>query len=269
MSRYYLEDHPPVRAQGRSPRRQYPRTVVLHTSETPPDWHGADGNAEKLAAYIQRRSTAGSYHSTNDRDSTIDLWNPETTEAFGARYGYNQFAIHHSFATQAREFRDDSGWWDNEAKTAIALRGATKVAEHCDRFGIPPVLLTKEQVDAGQSGVTTHHRLDPERRYDPGFSEIDLLAFLKVVKEEMQPSERHVTNVVDPSRPKQGGQGPFWAVYSNGRVDRHNGARALHFDLSTVDLNAPVDAAFHERSTDTLIMTASGDGGWFELQPTR
>lgn len=77
-----------------------------------------------------------------------------------------------------------------------------------------------------------------------------------------------VVDVFDPyGRSETPGRLPFWSIYSSGHVLPHNGARNFERgDMSGYDLQAPISGA---KFTDwgTLVLSASGDSGTFELRP--
>ena len=163
MSEYYLIENPPVRRQYKE-RVGHPNLIVVHTSEQPPDIVGDDHGAEKLAAYIQRRTSAGCYHTAVDADSIVAMV-PPVLQCFGARY-VNDRALHVSHATKA------AAWGDLPADYRHRMLGhsAAVAAQWCEEFGIPPVLVTDTAaIMAGTAvGICSHADVDPMRRTDPG-----------------------------------------------------------------------------------------------------
>lgn len=169
---YYLYDHQnsnaPVRANGKRfwgypSRNASVQLIAVHTAESVFDTSGADSGAEAVAGYQSRTDRPSSYHTLVDRDSTIDTL-PDTATSFGV-VGYNSRALNLSFAMSAAD-------WGNAAKAKAAEpmlhRAAKKAAEWCKKYDIPVRLITKAQADAGVKGLTSHGRLDPSRRSDPG-----------------------------------------------------------------------------------------------------
>ena len=165
MSDYYLIDNPPVRRQFKARvQTGNPNLIVVHTSEQPPDIVGDDHGAEKLAAYIQRRTSAGCYHTAVDADSTVAMV-PPGLQCFGARY-VNDRALHVSHATKA------AAWGDlpTDYRSRMLAFSAGVAAQWCQEFDIPPVQVTDTaSIIAGTAvGICSHADVDPMRRTDPG-----------------------------------------------------------------------------------------------------
>ncbi len=167
----YLEDNPPTRSQFRVGRRAPVKPViVVHTAESGTDRFGADPKAENVAAFIQRRSNAGSYHLLGDADSIIQLVRFEN-EAFQDGTGSNRWAIGISLAMNAGDWPSLAPARRNQF-VATAGQMAAIAARWLNerRIGLPePRLLTKAQSDRSDAnGFISHARRDPARRSDPG-----------------------------------------------------------------------------------------------------
>lgn len=173
---YYLLDNQnsnaPVRDNGKRgwyyPARQRckhghqgPHLLVVHTTEQQPDWDGTDTGAERVARYAATADRPVSWHWSVDADSTIPML-PASHVAFHVRY-YNTCAVGVEIATQAHRWDDAPAVW-----VRGVLRQLHGVLREVQRYGIRPILLTKDEVDAGMYGVIGHVSLDPTRRSDPG-----------------------------------------------------------------------------------------------------
>lgn len=158
----------PVRANGRRFWGYPKRTaridlIVVHTTESAFDLIGEDTGAEGVARFQSTTERPSSYHQICDRDSTV-LCLPDEAVAFGV-VGYNSRALSVSLAMRAAD-------WTDPAKARAAeptlRRTAAVVAEWCRAHDVPVALITKAQADDGRRGITSHGRLDPGRRSDPG-----------------------------------------------------------------------------------------------------
>ena len=270
-----------ARAQFRKRRSGFSvRCAMLHTTQAAPDYVAEDNNAEKTAEWILKRTSPGSYHDITDRDSFVPFINPLFYASFGCRsvddIPYNDITVHQSMSTRAEEYRDDEGWlpegtdphsWTINGKAQYALNGAIISARNSILFAIPRRIVTPGEIKRGHSGFITHGMADPLRRFDPGFSEHELGIYIDLVEEIVNPPlEKAVTVIGDPLRGKdKDGQWPFWAIYPNGRIVSHNGARPAPDLLSGVQLNAPVEGAELMADRLHLRLYAPGDGGTFEF----
>lgn len=177
MTGYFLLDNPnpncPERGDGRywgyAEMQGQPFVVSVHTTESFADELGEDSGAEAVAGYFTRSTTAASYHTLVDSDSTVrclpaglDGTVPHT--AFHC-YARNTGNLGISFAMRASEWATVSDRW----ATAALGRAADEVALWCRRWDIPARLVDAGQVDAGVSGITGHGILQ-EDRTDPGAS---------------------------------------------------------------------------------------------------
>jgi hypothetical protein len=168
----YLYDHQnpnaPVRSNGKRfwgyPARQKKiQLVVVHTTESMFDLIGEDTGAEGVARFQSTTTRPSSYHRIVDRDSEIDML-PDGATAFGV-VDYNGQSLHIAFAMRAGDWADPE-----KAKAAepALYRAARIVATWCHDYGIPDRFISQAEADAGALGLTSHGRLDPDRRSDPG-----------------------------------------------------------------------------------------------------
>lgn len=145
-----------------------PRVICVHTTESLADVDGPDSGAENVAGWFTRNNVVASYHTVVDSDSTVrclpaglDGTVPHT--AFHAA-GCNSFALGLSIAVQAHTWQTLPGPW----VAAVLQRAAAEAALWSARWGIPPVLLTREQAANRWSGFIGHGMWDPGSRSDPG-----------------------------------------------------------------------------------------------------
>jgi hypothetical protein len=259
------------------------RVVMLHTTQARPDYMGADFNAEKTANWLTSSTRQASYHHITDRDSEVPFINPFLYRAWGCRtidgIRWNDFTFHQSMSTKAEEYRDDEGWiptgfdpddWMANPKSQYVLRGALCSARAVLTFDVPIRLVTPSEVAKGHGGFVTHGMADPTRRFDPGFSDHELGVYIQLVEELVNPPlDKAVAVIGDPDRgPDQRGRWPFWAVYPNGRVVSHNGARVVS-DLIKLGVtpNQEVEGADLRRDGEAqaLVLYSPADGGSFRL----
>jgi len=178
MTGYYLLDHPnpncPDRGDGKywgyAEMQGQPFLIAVHTTESFADELGEDMGAENVAAYFSRSTTAASYHTIVDSDSTVrclpaGLDGTTVHTAFHC-YGRNTGTLGISFAMRASEWPTVSPAW----ATAALERAADEVALWCRRWDIPARRVSRAEADAGVSGITGHGILQPEDRTDPGAS---------------------------------------------------------------------------------------------------
>ena len=174
---YYFETHAPVRDQWRTPRREEPRFIVLHTPE--------GDYLQGLLNFIRTRTSPGSYHVIPHPVGIQWCINPINSESYGARYGYNQGGVHVSLLGHARHYA--GGAWKNDPEKVATVSNAIQACiELCDELNIEPIFRTKAEIDIGKSGITTHGMLDPERRSDPGMSVEDLSWFCGEVRKGLE-----------------------------------------------------------------------------------
>lgn len=137
------------------------RIIVVHTPEVPADYTGPDNSAESVARYFATTDRPASAHVCIDRDSTVECL-PADHTAFHVR-GYNS----EGYGIECGWGFDD--WGTDPAADQLVIR---RVVQHVvatrELRNIPMVVLSRAQVDAGQSGYVGHSTLDPTRRKDPG-----------------------------------------------------------------------------------------------------
>ena len=117
--------------------------------------------AENVAKY-GASTTRASWHVSSDSDSIISML-PDSFTAWHVR-GYSSESLGVEICMKAKDWSKASEEWVEGTLTNLV----EVVDDWCMRHDIPRVLLTKEQVDAGHSGITYHRFLDPSRRSDPG-----------------------------------------------------------------------------------------------------
>lgn len=258
----YLDDHKTKVPQQRKPRRQAPRIIVVHTTQQQPDLDGADTGAEALAEAILHSDRPASYHRVTDRDSVVRLVE-DANEAFGARGGYNQIALHVSMATDAFK-------WDQltvAQRRDFGLRCAEVVAEWSRAHNIVAAKITKDQVDAGARGVCGHGDLDPDRRSDPGWDADEWAGFLAVVIGILT-GGAPVCEIEMPGSFWSGvGRWPKVRVYSDGRLVPINGAPRFQqlTDFGISKPNHPITDGWYDDHTGRIVIESEGDGGTFAL----
>ena len=253
---------------GYQSRRGQPVTLgILHSGENMPDYTPPDEGAESIARYLASSTRPASYHDVMDSDSHIELL-PSDHVAFHCRgrfdngTGINGGSHGVSMATQARSWKEVPTIWRGRILESCAQVVATRSAEH----GLPFVLLDEGQARRGERGWTTHQRMDSGRRSDPGLSVFELRALLKRAEQIFLDREGAgmLISIIDPlAVTSVPGRVPFWSINSMGKVTSHNGARTPTFDVSSLDLVAPITgAAFHQGK---LVLVAEGDSGTFAL----
>lgn len=179
---YYLLDHPNrAYKQYRETRRNGARpsgTVVLHTAENATDLIGPDGGAEAVAKFLSTRTTAGSYHTLCDADSTIQMapWEYEVWHDTST----NNWAVGISGAIASADWTKLG-----ERGKAIVIRMALAAREYAvwlkatRGITIPARRLTRQQALNREPGFIGHGEIDTGRRTDPG-KDFDWGLFLAV-----------------------------------------------------------------------------------------
>jgi hypothetical protein len=157
---YYLIDNPPASRQF-WPNRNTPMTggVVIHTTEGV----GGDDSAENTAAYISRRSNAGSYHCIVDWNSTVFLM-PDSYTAFGvATSGYNSRCWNIALACKGSELNVDD--W---ATNVMIDRAAREIVDFWWRNGFDPIASNEwiESEVLERAGLCQHGEAQPQDRSD-------------------------------------------------------------------------------------------------------
>lgn len=205
----WLRLNPPTRSQYRKGRRSDPSPViVVHTAQSGTDMAGADPKAEGVADYIRRRSTAGSYHLLGDADSVLQLVR-FSDEAYHVMGGYNRSTIGISLAINAEDWpkmtAERRGQFVHTAASMAAYGGHWHFMQ--GRVPPPAKFLTKAEVDAGETGITSHGRLDPGRRSDPG-PMFPWRAFLRRYQDLVEVLTGHLLDWGADDRPVE-----TWALY--------------------------------------------------------
>lgn len=172
----YLRQHRPVRDQFRTGRRlqhsplpgRLTGCTVLHTAESI-DLDFPDAGAEDVAAWMTRRTDAGSYHHIADSDSVVHLVDL-ADEAYQDGTGSNPWAMSISFALRAVDWPRLSP----ERRTGFLRQGALAFAAQQawllahGQPATPLRRISKVESDRGAAGFITHGDRDPGRRSDPG-----------------------------------------------------------------------------------------------------
>lgn len=175
---YFYEhenDHAPERDNGKKfwgyPKRTKKiRLIVIHTAENIPDIKGRDDSAENVAHYGTVISRPASWHKVCDSDSLVTCL-PDRAVAFHVK-NYNSISLGVELATQAWRWskynwaKPNKAWHHWKILNRAAWITARWAYDHNIRIGTR--MKPKSFVDSGRGGVTTHSRLDPTRRTDPG-----------------------------------------------------------------------------------------------------
>lgn len=154
---------------SKKPRALVTGGIVLHTAENRIDESGADSSAEGVARFISNRKTYGSYHSIVDTDSIVHV-GKYAWEMFHEGTGGNRWSLGLSFACKTTDWRTRDDTWVQKMIRNGAIEAAAMASWVLNMEGIevPAKLITAEEYRAGKPGFTTHGRLDPGRRTDPG-----------------------------------------------------------------------------------------------------
>ena len=158
----YLLQHGKQANKPWYPSRRAPlRFGVFHTAENLPDFDPPDLGAEAVAKYGATTERA-SWHMTVDSDSIIWML-PWSYTAWHVR-NYNSPSLGVEMAMTASMWVESPLAW----RMAILENTARVVAAANVIAGIPPIIRTRAEIDAGKWGWTFHRLLDPTRRSDPG-----------------------------------------------------------------------------------------------------
>lgn len=176
---YYLQDHPnPNTPQYGWERAKLGQSGVhlsgvigVHTSEAITDFEGVDNNAENNAAFLGRRSDYGSYHTTGDADSQLDLIHPRY--AAWADTTNNAHAMSVSGCLQASRWREMTPERAAAVVRNMALAAArmvlTAVRDGYLAAPTPAVRISAtEAISGSRAGFYGHGETNPGTRYDPG-----------------------------------------------------------------------------------------------------
>lgn len=195
MSEYYLLDHPNPNAPdngdgrywGRATMEETPRVIVAHTTEGWADIIVPDMGAENVAQWFSTNDVEASYQTLVDSDSTVRCLPAGLDGTIPHKawhcYGYNYCSLGISFATRAEQWSTLPAAWIEAALN----RAADEVAAWCRRWSIPAERITKTEVDAGRSGITSHGALNPGDRTDPG-ADFPWITFLAKVQALLDPT---------------------------------------------------------------------------------
>lgn len=200
----YLETHPPRRLQFYLTRSKKVTAIGLHTAENTTDLVLPDSGAEGVARYIADRTTAGSYASTVDSDSTVHVGRYEWTMFHIA--GFNSSSLGLSWACQAAQWPSLPKVWVDAAIDRGAAEAARMSAWVKATYGwyIPARLLTGPVAKAGVLGFVTHRAIEdltnPGRRTDPGTGFPFAQFFTRYIVHH-----EHLTGVRPPIHPSSGG----------------------------------------------------------------
>lgn len=255
----YLDEHASKIPQQRVPRRGEIRHIIVHTTEQPPDLTGEDVRAEQLAKYLLGAERYGSYHKVTDRDSVVVLVE-DSNEAFGAKYGWNETALHVSIAMQADK-------WDDltpDQRAEYGLQAAQVVADWCRKHNIPAQRITPS--NRQDRGILGHGDVDPGRRHDPGFDETEWAAFIATVRQILE-GGNPVTFVECPGRYWKSGPWPLWDIYSDGRIVGIDGAPDTEqlTDYGIVRPDHPVTDAWYDADRNRINLYTAADRGRLSL----
>ncbi|MEV6432565.1 glycoside hydrolase domain-containing protein [Nocardia sp. NPDC051463] len=122
-----------------------PIWFLLHTQE-------GNGTAESLANYLNNPNNGVSYHYTVDNDgNVVDV--VDTDDASWSVLEANNRAINVCFAG-SRAAWGSTQWLQNMGR-AIDI-AAYLAVQDCRKYGIPPRVITPEQLGRGESGIADH-----------------------------------------------------------------------------------------------------------------
>lgn len=132
--------------------RDTPRTVrviVIHDMEYPEKLTAAEEVAEYFRTMPDHRPASA--HICVDADSIVQCVHDRDV-AYAAP-GCNHDGIQIELAGYGRQSRAD---WLDDYSARLLDRAANATAQYCVKFDIPPVLLTDEQLRAGDRGIVGH-----------------------------------------------------------------------------------------------------------------
>ena len=192
---YYLLDNPPASRQFYPSRNNgLSGGVVIHTTEG----SGGDTAAENTAAFIARRSDAGSYHMVVDTDSSVAMM-PDDYVAFGvAAPGFNSRCWMIAIAARSADLNPD----DPRTQAEIDRMGA-EIAAFWQRNGINAAEASQFIGDSvkDRPGLAHHGDVQPADRSDAWSRRENRWVFDSLL---LQAIERHSgTAPVTPPSPTQ------------------------------------------------------------------
>lgn len=164
--KYYGLEHPNPQGRAGGAKRNVGRLRggAVHIAVIAP----STISAEAVARYQSTQtSTYSGYHGLFDMDGHLPYF-PDDRIAYGARGGniygkYNEIMIHLSGACNVDTWVRYVNWSE-----LTYGHMAPEIRRLHETYGWPYRVLTKSEFDRGLLGFTTHHRLDPARRSDPG-----------------------------------------------------------------------------------------------------
>jgi hypothetical protein len=150
------KDHYPASKTSGSRPLSAIKFIVLHSTE--------GGTAKSIARFFQGSTAGGSTHLVVD-DNECQRCLPNSARCWGAP-GANYQGFHIEQCGYARWDVDE--WMKHEK---MLRRAAFKTALHLDKFGLPAVFLTANDLKAGKKGVTDHDECSKAfggDHWDPG-----------------------------------------------------------------------------------------------------
>ena len=160
---YYLLDHPNPHGPHYNRTRRVPlRVILMHITAGGEDFVGADNSAENVVRYAATTTRQVSWHASVDSDSIIELLPPDYA-AWHVR-NYYDWCYGIEISKRTTNWRGlPEPWRTNTLRNAATIAG--KIAR---RYDIPFRHITGSEAINGRKGFTSHWRLDPSRRDDPG-----------------------------------------------------------------------------------------------------
>lgn len=208
---YYLLDNPPASPQFYPSRKtDWKGGIVIHTTEGV----GGYDSAENTAAYISRRSNAGSYHVITDLNGAVWLM-PITYVAFGvAASGYNSTCVMVALAARSADLDLGNGYTPTEIDFM-----AQAIVDAWNQGGFDPMAglqFIGENVKNGQ-GLAHHGDVQPADRSDawsrsPQRAEFDAYLLQRIAAHAGNSAPPAPPVFVPPAPP----QSSIWRVGSSG-----------------------------------------------------
>ena len=208
---YYLLDNPPASPQFYPSRKtEWKGGIVIHTTEGV----GGYDSAENTAAYISRRSNAGSYHVITDLNGAVWLM-PITYVAFGvAASGFNSTCVMVALAARSADLDLGNGYTPTEIDfMAQAIVDAWNQGRFDPMAGLQFI---GENVKNGQ-GLAHHGDVQPADRSDawsrsPKRGEFDAYLLQRIAAHAGNSAPPAPPVFVPPAPP----QSSIWRVGSSG-----------------------------------------------------
>jgi hypothetical protein len=202
---YWLLDRPnpncPQRGDGQfwgyRTMLHEPSVIVVHTTESLADLDGPDSGAENVATWFATSTTAASYHTLIDSDSTVRCL-PAGLDGTVAHTAFhaaevNSWTLGLSFAMRADSWPTMPDWWYSRALN----RAVNEAALWCARWDIPPVRTTLAAAQGGARGFLAHADVHPADRSDPGAG-FPWDIFLRLVGAQLELDSATVTPTPQP-----------------------------------------------------------------------